>query len=143
MARRIIPDVVHDQELVQLAPGATVREAARKMAERRVGAALVTEGGRLVGIFTERDLLNRVVARDLDPAATKLADVMTRDPATVGPSQRAVDALHLMHDGGFRHLPVVEQGRVRGIVSLRDFMTGEIEVMQAEREEQEALLARR
>jgi CBS domain-containing protein len=143
MARRIIPDVVHDQELVQLAPGATVREAARRMAERRVGAALVSEGGRLLGIFTERDLLIRVVARDLDPSATKLADVMTRDPATVGPGQRAVDALHLMHEGGFRHLPVVEAGRVRGIVSLRDFMTGEIEVMQAEREEREALLARR
>ena len=143
MVRKIIPDVVHDQELVQLAPEATVREAARQMAGRRVGAALVSEGGRLVGIFTERDLLNRVVARDLDPAKTTLAEVMTRDPATVQPSQRAVDALHLMHDGGFRHLPVVERGRVRGIVSLRDFMTGEIEAMQAEREEQEALLARR
>ena len=143
MARKIMPDVVHDQDLVQLAPQATVREAARKMADRRVGAALIADGGRLVGIFTERDLLNRVVARDLDPTKTRLADVMTKEPATVAPSQRAVDALHLMHEGGFRHLPVVDGGRIRGIVSLRDFMTGEIETMQAEREEQEALLARR
>ncbi|MBI1779535.1 MAG: CBS domain-containing protein [Proteobacteria bacterium] len=143
MIRKIIPDVVHDQDLVQLTPDQSVREAARQMAARRVGAALVCEGGRLVGIFTERDLLNRVVARDLDPNKTKLAEVMTRDPATVAPDQRSVDALHLMHEGGFRHLPVVERGRVRGIVSLRDFMTGEIEAMQAEREEQEALLVRR
>ncbi len=143
MSRKIIPDVVHDQELVQLAPEETVREAARQMAARRVGAALVSEGGTLVGIFTERDLLNRVVARDLDPAKTKLSEVMTRNPATVAPSQRSVDALHLMHEGGFRHLPVVERGRIRGIVSLRDFMTGEIEAMQAERQEQEALLERR
>jgi CBS domain-containing protein len=143
MVRKIMPDVVHDQELVQLGSEASVRQAAREMAQRRVGAALVIDGGRLVGIFTERDLLNRVVARDLDPDKTKLAEVMTREPSTVAPGQRSVDALHLMHEGGFRHLPVVERGRVRGIVSLRDFMTGEIEAMQAEREEQEALLARR
>ena len=143
MVRRIIPDVVRNQELVQLASEASVREAARQMAQRHVGAALVIDGDRLVGIFTERDLLNRVVAHDLDPGKTRLVDVMTREPATVAPGQRAVDALHLMHEGGFRHLPVVERGRVRGIVSLRDFMTGEIEVMQAEREEKEALLERR
>ena len=142
MARKIIPDVVHDQELVQLAPDATVREAARQMAARQVGATLVGKSGRLVGIFTERDLLARVVACGLDPAKTKLAEVMTRDPATVAPSQRSLDALHVMDEGGFRHLAVVDRGRVRGIVSLRDFVTGEIEAMQAERAEQEALRER-
>jgi CBS domain-containing protein len=120
MNRRIIPEVVHDQDLLHLSPAATVREAARAMRQRHVGAVLVVSGDRLEGIFTERDMVNRVVAEGLDPDATQLAKVMTSNPDTVGPNDTAIDALRRMQDGGYRHLPVIDGGRLVGIVSRRD-----------------------
>jgi len=121
MARRIIPDVVRNQRLVSLAPSNNVREAARFMQHRNVGAVLVMEGDRLVGIFTERDMVGRVVADGLDPDITPLSQVMTANPVTVPPGELAPNALRMMDERGFRHLPVVDQGRVVGIVSRRDF----------------------
>lgn len=121
MARRIIPDVVRNQRLVALAPTNSVREAARFMQHRNVGAVLIMEGDLLVGIFTERDMVGRVVADGLDPDLTPLGQVMTANPTTVPPTELAPAALRLMDDRGFRHLPVVDQGRVVGIVSRRDF----------------------
>jgi len=121
MSRKIIPDVVRDQELLQLPATATVREAARQMRTRRVGAVLVVSGDRLEGIFTERDMVNRVVAEGLDPDQAQLAEVMTANPDTIGPNDQALEALRRMQDGGYRHLPVVENGRLVGIVSRRDF----------------------
>lgn len=121
MNRKIIPEVVHDQTLLHLPATATVREAAREMRARHVGAVLVVAGDRLEGIFTERDMVNRVVAEGLDPDGTKLAEVMTRNPDTVGPNDTALVALRRMQDGGYRHLPVVDSGRLVGIVSRRDF----------------------
>jgi CBS domain-containing protein len=121
MNRKIIPEVVHDQTLLHLPATATVREAAREMRTRRVGAVLVAAGDRLEGIITERDMVNRVVAEGLDPDGTKLAEVMTRNPDTVGPNDTALVALRRMQDGGYRHLPVVDNGHLVGIVSRRDF----------------------
>jgi CBS domain-containing protein len=121
MNRKIIPEVVHDQTLLHLPATATVREAAREMRNRHVGAVLVVAGDRLEGIFTERDMVNRVVAEGLDPDGTKLAEVMTRNPDTVGPNDTALVALRRMQDGGYRHLPVVDNGHLVGIVSRRDF----------------------
>lgn len=121
MARRIIPDVVRNQRLVALAPSNHVREAARFMQHRNVGAVLVMEGDKLVGIFTERDMVGRVVADGLDPDITPLSQVMTANPVTVAPNELAPVALRLMDDKGFRHLPVVDNGHVVGIVSRRDF----------------------
>jgi len=121
MNRKIIPEVVHDQTLLHLPATATVREAARDMRARHVGAVLVVAGDRLEGIFTERDMVNRVVAEGLDPDGTKLAEVMTRNPDTVGPNDTALVALRRMQDGGYRHLPVVDNGHLVGIVSRRDF----------------------
>jgi CBS domain-containing protein len=121
MERKIIPDVVQSQELLTLSESQTVREAARCMCDRRVGSVLVTREGRLVGIFTERDMVSRVVAPGRDPDKTPLAEVMTQDPDTVVPRTTAIEALRRMQDGGFRHLPVVDQGRLVGIVSRRDF----------------------
>lgn len=121
MARRIIPDVVRNQRLVTLAPSNNVREAARFMQYRNVGAVLVMEGEKLVGIFTERDMVGRVVADGLDPDVTPLSQVMTANPMTVSPGELAPVALRMMDDRGFRHLPVVDNGRVVGIVSRRDF----------------------
>jgi CBS domain-containing protein len=121
MQRRIIPDVVRDQKLLQMAGTATVREAAREMRAQGVGAVLVTRDGRLDGIFTERDMVNRVVAAGRDPDTTTLSEVMTRQPDTIAPDASAIEALRRMNDGGFRHLPVVDRGRLVGIVSRRDF----------------------
>jgi len=126
MVRRLIPDVVQGQDLLKLPGSATVREAARRMKARHVGAVLVTEADdRLAGIFTERDMVNRVVAEDRDPDTTALAEVMTRSPSTIGPDASAIEALRQMNDGGFRHLPIVKNGRVVGIVSRRDFFAVE------------------
>jgi len=125
MFRKIIPDVVRDQQLLELPGQQTVREAAGHMRSRHVGAVLITHDGRLEGIFTERDMVNRVVAEGRDPDRTTLNEVMTRNPDTVRPDTTAIDALRLMHDGGYRHLPIVERGRVVGIVSRRDFFGAE------------------
>ena len=121
MNRKIIPEVVHDQTLLHLPATATVREAACAMRTRHVGAVLVVGGDRLEGIFTERDMVNRVVAEGLDPDGTKLAEVMTKNPDTVRPNDTALVALRRMQDGGYRHLPVVDNGHLVGIVSRRDF----------------------
>jgi CBS domain-containing protein len=102
-----------------------VREAAKVMHGRNVGSVLIIEDGRLEGILTERDVVHRVVAAGRDPDGTLLGEVMTRDPDTVLPDTTALDALRRMHDGGYRHLPVVEKGRVVAVVSRRDFLGGE------------------
>jgi CBS domain-containing protein len=133
MERRIVPDVIGQrQQLLALPASATAREAARQMCARKVGAVLVTEDGTLQGIFTERDLMHRVVAAGRDPAATTLAEVMTPDPDTVDAEDRAIDALALMSERGYRHLPVLENGRLVGIVSRRDFLGEEIVIVEEE-----------
>ena len=121
MTRRVIPDVVRDQELLELSAQASVREAADRMRLRHVGAVLITKDGQLGGIFTERDMVYRVVAEGRDPERTLLAEVMTRNPDTIRPDTMAIDALRRMQDGGYRHLPVIDRGRLVGIVSRRDF----------------------
>lgn len=124
---RLVSDLVHDQSILTVADTLPVRDATREMDARNVGAVLVTDAKkRLIGIFTERDLLRRVVAQGRDPNATAVAEVMTRDPDTVGPRHYAVDALRLMRDGGYRHLPVVDGERIVGILSQRDFYGDEV-----------------
>ena len=119
---RKMSDLVRDQRPLVLPAGATVIEAARHMRERRVGAVLVTEEDtRLVGIFTGRDAVSRVLAEGRDAATTTLADVMTLDPRTLTPNHTAIEALRLMQDARCRHLPIVHEGRVVGIVSHGDF----------------------
>ena len=130
MPHRRIKEVLRHQQLLHLGPTVSVREAARKMSERHVAAVIVTEGeDRLDGIFTERDLLDRVVVPGLDPDATPLSRVMTGNPATVAPDQTVGDALALMDGKGVRHLPVVVEGRVLGVVSMRDFVGEEVAVL--------------
>ena len=92
------------------------------MRDRGVGAVLVTDGARrLVGIFTRRDAVCRVLAGDTSLAETTLGEVMTRHPDTIAPRRRAIEALRLMRDGGYRHLPVVEEGQAAGVVTRGDF----------------------
>ena len=128
MNYRHMSDIVRNQKPLTLAPGATVQEACERMRARHVGAVLVTEGsGRLVGIFTGRDACCRVLAECKDAAKTTLGEVMTRSPITMPPGKNAVEALRLMQDGGFRHVPVVDAGKVVGVVSRGDFKGIEID----------------
>jgi CBS domain-containing protein len=120
MQRRIVPDLVRNQTLASLPPNATVQDAARIMAERHIGAVLVAVDGRLQGIFTERDVLARVVAAGLDPDDTVLGRVMTPNPDTAAPNSTALEALRRMTECGYRHLPVVDGEQIVGIVSIRD-----------------------
>lgn len=117
-----IAELVHHRRPVTLPPEATVQEACRLMEQGRVGCVLVTESdGRLLGIFTGRDAVCRIGAACRHPAETRLADAMTRDPQALPPQAGVLEALRLMQDGGFRHVPLVEQGVVVGIVSRGDF----------------------
>lgn len=102
-----------------------VEDAVRRMNERHVGAVLVLEEDRLVGVFTERDVL-RAVAHGLTSAAV-VGDWMTRGPETIEPGDSAEHAAIIMIHGGFRHLPVVDAGRVVGILSIRDLMRSVLE----------------
>ena len=127
MVRKLLPDVVRDQKLLQLAPQATVRDAAQRMARHNVRSALVMEDGKLRGIFTGTDLIGRVVAEGLDPDTTPLRQVMTADPQTISADENAIEALRRMQVGHFRHLPVVEGEKVVGILSRRDFYGYEVD----------------
>jgi CBS domain-containing protein len=101
----------------------TVREASRRMRDRAVDAVLVAaDSGLLLGIFTGRDAVRRVLADARDADRTSLADVMTQQPSTVSPDACAIEALRLMRDGGFDHVPVVQTGRVVGLVSHTHFL---------------------
>ena len=120
MTLRSLRSIVAKQPPATAEKSVTVLDAALLMKREGKGALLVVEGTRLIGIFTERDALFRVIAARRDPAATLLADVMTPQPQTMHPEEPFVKALRLMHKHGFRHLPVVEHGRPLGIVSVRD-----------------------
>jgi CBS domain-containing protein len=115
-------EIIRDQKPLTFSPRTTVKHASQAMRDRRVGAVLVTDKeDRLLGIFTGRDCVCRVLAEGRDPATTTLGEVMTPDPCTMAPTESAIEALRLMHDGGFRHVPVVAKGKVVGVVSHGDF----------------------
>src|SRR3954452_21658941 len=111
MTERTVRQVIEGQEPVTAPATMTVAEAANLMKQHNIGALTVIEADKLVGVFTERDALFRVVAGGLDARATHLSDVMTRNPKTSDPNSGFTHALQVMHDGHFRHLPVVENGR--------------------------------
>ena len=119
--------VMERERMLTAPPQTTVREAALLMAGANSGAVLVVEGETLAGIFTERDVVFRVIARGLDPASTPLQTVMTTEPITVHPDRTFGHALSLMHENHFRHLPVVADGKLLGIVSARDALDPELE----------------
>lgn len=120
MPHKIVPCIVSGQRLCVLDGDASVREAARLMADRHIGCVMIVEDGRLEGIFTERDLTVRIVAKGRDPAKTKLSQVMTKNPDTVSPDDTPAAALERMRERGFRHLPVLDGDRIVGIISIRD-----------------------
>jgi CBS domain-containing protein len=127
---KLVPDLIHDQTITTVAPTSTVREVARLMTERDIGAILVVENAKLVGIFSERDLLKRVVARGLDPDATPVSEVMTRNPDTLPPGADIRQAMRLMVEHGYRHIPVVDGQKVVGMVSARDIYASTVKNIQ-------------
>jgi CBS domain-containing protein len=127
-----VKSVMERKKRLVAAPETTVAKAARLMAKKNVGAVMVVKSKRLVGIFTERDAVFRVMAAGLDPATTAIGEVMTPDPVTVSPNEIFGRALLAMHDGGFRHVPVVENGEAVGIVSSRSALDPEMEEFTAE-----------
>lgn len=126
MLQRSIRSVIEKQKVFTASPKTSIFEVACEMKRLALGTALVVVDNRLAGIFTERDVLNRVVAEGRDPRTTLLEQVMTRDPQTIGPDKPLGYALHMMYDGGFRHMPVVENGMPIGIISVRDALSPEL-----------------
>lgn len=122
-----IRSVMKRKKILMAPPETTVSKAAKLMAGKNVGAVMVVENERLVGIFTERDAVFRVMARGRDAQTTRLADVMTTPPLTVDPDKSFGHALLMMHENGFRHVPVIENGKPIGIVSARNALDPEME----------------
>jgi CBS domain-containing protein len=117
----IVPHAIHDQDMATFEKSAMVRDVVNLMAERRIGAVPIVDGdGKLIGIFTERDVITRVVAPGRDPNTTPLGEVMTANPDTVKSSDAVTHALELMNTRRYRHLPVVDRDKLVGIVSIRD-----------------------
>jgi CBS domain-containing protein len=113
----------------------TVCAAVREMNDHKVGAVVVMQAGRLVGIFTERDVLARVVAPGLDPKTTPIAQVMTRDPITIEPTTTVEQVMTLFTDKRFRHLPVVDHGALIGLVSIGDVLRRMVDTHRHEAEQ--------
>ncbi len=119
--RKIVPDVIKSpQDLATVTSKVSVAEVSELMATRRIGAILVVEKGKLAGIFTERDALVRVIAKGVDPKKTTVGEVMTKNPDTIQPTESVQTALDLMAERGYRHLPVMDEGQLYGIISIRD-----------------------
>lgn len=111
-----------DRDLYHVAPDQTVYDAARFMAERNIGAACVLENDRLVGIVSERDMMNRVIAAGRDPKDTRVRDVMTAKPIVVEAGESHEKCLKVMQQAKIRHLPVIDGDRLLGVLSLRDLL---------------------
>jgi CBS domain-containing protein len=139
MSYKPVGEIIQRTALVIGAPDRSVRGAAESMAEQSCGSILVVDEGRLLGIFTERDLLIRVVAKGKDPARTTLADVMTRDPETIAADAPVAEAIRRMDEGSFRYLPITEGEKLIGVISAKDLPYSEIAGMAAEIDQRHAL----
>lgn len=143
MRHRTVRQTIRNGTVCQIAPGASVCEAVRMMSRHNLGSVLVTENGRLLGIFTEHDAVRRVMAGGLDPDLTIMAEVMTRDPDTIRAQDSVDNAIRRMDEFGYRHLPVVEDDdRVIGVLSIRDCSIDDLAAMRAELEDRHAFAER-
>jgi CBS domain-containing protein len=143
MPTRPVRDMLEcDRRVVRAAPEDTVHAAASLMAENGCGSILVMEGERLLGIFTERDLLTRVAAPGRSLERTRLHEVMTRNPDTVRADDPVKEAIRKMDEFSYRYLPVFEDGRVIGVISTRHLPFGEVLAMQWELDERHAVAKR-
>jgi CBS domain-containing protein len=115
-------DLVKDRKVYSVDADKTVVEAARFMMEHNIGALPVLRNGELVGMFSERDIMNRVVAVGRMPGQTKVGEVMTANPRSVSVDETVENCLFLMREFGFRHLPIVEGKQLKGLISVRDVL---------------------
>ncbi len=122
-----IYDLIKDQDTYRANVDQTVLELAQAMVERNIGAVPVLREGELVGVFSERDLMKRVVVTGRDPKETRVDAVMTTDPLTVSPHESIETCMLLMRRHGFRHLPICEGRVLKGMVSLRDIMLHDLD----------------
>jgi CBS domain-containing protein len=127
-----IYDLVKDRRVCSIQADSTVLEAARYMMEQRIGALPVLRNGELVGIFSERDIMNRVVAVGRLPGTTKVSEVMTGNPKAVDVNETIENCMYLMREFGFRHLPIVDGKELKGLVSSRDILLRYIALKEAE-----------
>jgi len=133
MPQRPIRSVIAKQKILTATAEITVTDAARLMKKKSVGAVMVVkDNGRLAGIFTERDAVFRVLAEGRDPKTTRLSDVMTPQPQTITPEKPFGHSLLMMYESGFRHVPVVEDGKPVGMVSARDVLGPELQEFESE-----------
>jgi len=135
---RVLEDIIAGRALLTVAPDDFVTQAAQLMLQNGRGAVLVVDGGRLCGIFTERDMVCRVVAPGLSPDTTPLKQVMTTSLIVAHPQDDHVMALCKMSHGRVRHLPVVKDSRVVGMVSRRELMALNIELLEEDLDRREA-----
>jgi CBS domain-containing protein len=146
MPERSVRSILHRHrfgpDFVSVRPDETVCGAVKRMAENCCGSVLVMEDDRMLGIFTERDLLARVVAAGRNPAEARMREVMTRDVQTIEAGEPVEEAIRRMDEGGFHHLPVVEEERVLGVVSIRDIPILELGRMAEELHERHRLAER-
>ncbi len=133
-----IVDLVRNRDVYFVEGSRSVLDTAKYMAERNIGAVAVLRGDELIGIFSERDLMKRVVAAGRNPANTTVEEVMTSDPLVVSPNERITDCMRMMKENSFRHLPICEGRKLKGLLSLRDLLLqdlvekdGEIQTMRA------------
>jgi CBS domain-containing protein len=117
-----IHDLVQSQDTYRAEVGQSVLEVAQAMVERNIGAVPVLRDGLLVGVFSERDLMRRVVVEGRDPTRTRVGEVMTENPLTVEPNTDLETCRFLMRRHGFRHLPICQDQQLRGMVSMRDIL---------------------
>jgi signal-transduction protein with cAMP-binding, CBS, and nucleotidyltransferase domain len=133
MPQRPVRSIIARQKILTAAAEITVAEATRLMKKRTLGAVMIVDDhGQLLGIFTERDAVFRVLADGRDPKTTKLSEVMTAHPQTIAPDKPFGHALLMMYEGGFRHVPVVENGKPIGMVSARDALGPELQEFESE-----------
>lgn len=135
-----VGDLVRGREVYSVQHNQTVLEAVRYMVEKGIGAVAVMEGERMVGIFSERDLMKRVVLRQLDPSALPLHKVMTTNLVLAAPEESYVAALAKMQSHGIRHLAIVAQDRLVGMISVRDLLSKDLKEKSAELELMNAYL---
>lgn len=122
-----LSDILHEREMFSVEQDETVADVARKMAALRIGAILVLDRGHLRGIFSERDLMTRVVVEQRNPASTRVKEVMTSQLATVEDLATVEEAVEMMHRYKCRHLPVLRGGEAIGLISMRDLTSLELE----------------
>ena len=141
MQRKIVPNVVQRTQVITVAVGDTAYDAAKLMTTNHIAAMVVADDhGVIIGIVTERDMTQRIIAAGLDGKSTLVKDIMTANPDTLSPNDTVGDALELMQTRNYRHLPVTEDGQCVAVVSIRDLYAWVKEALEKDLRETEAFV---